>query len=738
MPFELMESRLQPPRIGGRSVVRTGLARSLNGSADAPIVIVGAGPGYGKTTLLAQWIEASESRTAAWVSATSEDNDPIVLLTYVATALDRASRVGEGVFEALASPGASIETKILPRLGRALTRMDVPFVLAIDDFHAITNPLCIDAIATLSEHLPAESQLVLSTRDPSALPLGRLRARALLLELGPQDLRMDGEEARALLAGEGVDAPDEEIDKLIWRTEGWPAGIYLAALSSKAEGSVPGGVGKLTGDDPFVVDFLRSEFLARLGPRERRFLTRTSSLELLSGPLCDAVLESAGSSQMLESLVHSNHFVVALDRDRGWYRCHHLVREMLVAEFARSEPDQVSFLLGRAAEWCAANGQEIAAIAYGQAAGDVDGVAAMMERSIQAVYQSGRSATVQQWLSWLDTHGDLERYPAVAVMGAMFHAANGRPTESDRFAESAKLGSYDGPLPDGSASVESWRALLRAFCCREGVEAMGIDAMLAVEATAPDSSWHPRAVILKGLWALLSGDAEQADDRFADAAEEARNAGAANMIPLALAERALIAIAREEWVRADTLAERAVWAARRSHLEDSAINGLVYAVAARTALRTSHSAAVQEMLQRAQERLPDLTYALAILAVQTRLQMAYIYLELADKGRAQTMLAEIDAILRRRPELGTLPGQVAALRSSISSATRDAAGVWALTAAELRVLPLLATHLTFNEIAKELNLSRNTVKSHAMAVYRKLDVTSRSAAVRRARHVGVI
>jgi LuxR family transcriptional regulator, maltose regulon positive regulatory protein len=736
-PFELLESKLAPPQIAARSVSRTDLLERLNRSTGPPIVVVHAGPGYGKTTLLAQWAGSSRRRFA-WVSAHHEDNDPVVLLAYIAAALDRVSELESNVFEALASPGASVEDKILPRLGHAMARIETPFVLVIDDAHVIENSQCIDAIVALAGHLQNGSRLALSTRDHSMLPLGRLRARGLLLDLSAEELRMENEDARALLGAEGVKASDRDIDELLGRIEGWPAGLYLAALAARTSESRPGGIAKLTGKDRFVVEFLQSEFLASLPPRELEFLTRTSMLELLSGPLCDAVLQSTGSSAILQSLERSNRFVVALDRDGEWYRCHHLVRETLAGELAGSEPDQVSALLARACDWCAAHGQDVAAIRYAQAAGDVHRVATNMERAVLPVYQSGRTATVDGWFSWFEAHGELEEHPAVAVIGAMFQAVAGRPTESDRWAACAERGDRPDPLPDGSESIESWRALLRAIRSRDGVAAMIADATLAVRTVAPDSPWHPLAVVITGISEVLGGASEKADDVFADAAEEARHLAAPDMLPIALAERALIAGGREEWVRADGYAEHAVWAARRSCLEDSAINGLVYAVAARSALRGGRTAAAHDLLAHAERLLPQLTYAIPAPAVQARVEVARTHLELADQSGARTMLSEIDVILRRCRDLGTLEDQAAELRSSLSSADRETPGFSPLTEAELRVLPLLSTHLTFREIGERLYLSRHTVKSHAMSIYRKLGVGSRGAAVERAHEIGLM
>src|SRR3954465_13008127 len=223
LPFELLESKLRPPRTSGRGILRTALVDQLNRASDTPVVMLCAGPGYGKTTALAQWAQSPEQRPFAWVSVDQHDNDPVVLLTYVAVALDRVASIDQGVFEALASPGASVEATVIPRLGAALASMDHPIVLGLDDVHAIGNPRCIDAIVALASHVAEGSQLALSARDGSALPLGTLRTRGLGLELGPRDLPRDEHEARELLSASGLEITDQDVVELVRRTEGWPA-----------------------------------------------------------------------------------------------------------------------------------------------------------------------------------------------------------------------------------------------------------------------------------------------------------------------------------------------------------------------------------------------------------------------------------------------------------------------------------------------------------------------------------
>jgi LuxR family maltose regulon positive regulatory protein len=245
-------------------------------------------------------------------------------------------------------------------------------------------------------------------------------------------------------------------------------------------------------------------------------------------------------------------------------------------------------------------------------------------------------------------------------------------------------------------------------------------------------------MVLLGLATFLGGSVDEADDIFADVVDEAGDLGAPDMVAVALAEHALIAIGRDEWVRADEFAERAIATARHSRRENAALNALAYAVAGRTALHAGRTASAHELLATAQRRLPQLTYALPIPSAQTRLELARAYLTLADQAGARTMLREVDTILRRRPALGSLPVQAAEVQATVSTAGRDAPGASALTAAELHVLPLLTTHLTFREIGARVYLSHHTVKSHAMSIYRKLGVTSRGAAVERARHVGLL
>ena len=736
--FELLESKLRAPHGRDGTVPRTALVGLLEEEWGAiPVVLLSAGPGWGKTTLLAEWATRSQ-RPFAWVSVDENDNDPIVLLTYVATALNRVSPLAPSVFEALASPGVSIEGTVVPRLGVALATMDEPVVLVLDDLHLLDSPVCLDAIAALARHVPDGSQLALSSRGHPALRFGALRARGLALEISPNELSMDEAEARQLLSAAGLELADGEVAELTEHTEGWSAGLYLAALSAKAGGTGIKGLTAFRGDDRFVADYLVSELLSRLPREELRFLTRTAILESMSGPLCDAVLEEGGSAAMLESLAGSNLFLVPLDRSREWYRYHHLFQELLRSELERVEPDLVPRLLSRAADWCEANGQPETAIGYAQAAGDVNRAAWLTVGNGPRVYQSGRVATAERWLSWLEAHGALEQNAAVAVLGALLAAAWGRPAEAERWADAAERGSYEGTLPDGSASIDSWRALLRAQLCRRGAAQMGSDAELAVGTLARGSQFWAHALGLLAISRWLAGEVDEADDLFAEVVEAGLELGGTDLVMVALGERAAIAVGMGAWVHAEEHVDRALGIIRRNAMEEYPTSALAYSVAARVALHGGDGPRAQELLARVQRLRPRLTYGQPYYSVQTRLELARAYLTLADAGGAETMLREIEPILRRQPDLGALPAQVAELRANLKTMRAHAPGASTLTEAELRLLPYLATHLSFREIGERLYVSRHTVKSHAMAVYRKLNVSSRNAAVERARELGLL
>jgi LuxR family transcriptional regulator, maltose regulon positive regulatory protein len=735
--FPILESKLIPAPMRPGIVSRVRLLDWLEASAATPVVAMSAPAGYGKTVLAVEWAKR-DPRPFVWLSIDRHDNDPAVLLTYLAVGLDRVEPIDPGVLDVLASRGASITKTVLPRLGAALASKALAVVVVLDDLQLLNDQEGLDAVAVLVDHLPPGSQLAMLSRGEPPLPLGRWRAEGRLAELGPDELAMDPAEAGSLLAAARVELTDGEVAELTRCSEGWPAALYLAALSIKAQHPRNGAAVGFGGRDRFLVDYLQSVLLAGLSPTEVQFLTRTAVLDRLSGPLCDAVLGTTGSAAVLASLERSNLLVVPLDRQQEWYRYHQLFRELLRGELERSEPELVRELTRRAAKWCAHHGLAEAAVDYAMDAGDADLVARGVEQAAIGVYRSGRLATVQRWFDWFDDHGLIQHYPAVAMLGAWIQALGGHAAAAERWAAAAERGSYEGMLPDGSASIDGWRALLRAKLCRHGVTQMRADAELALTLIPVGSLWRAPAQLLLGISHLLAGELGVADDVLAEAVEVAEDTGATLAASVALAERAILALGRQHWREAETLVEQARSLVIKAHLEDCATSIVVYAAAARVAIHHGKLDQAEWDLARARQLQPQATHALPYYAVQARLELIRAYLALSDVAGAATVLREVYDLLRWRPDLGILRDQANQLRSQLDHLRGDAIGTSPLTTAELRLVPLLATYHTFREIGHSLHLSQHTVKTQALSIYRKLGVSSRGQAVQRVQEIGLL
>ena len=736
--FDLFTGKLRRPLLRPGTVRRSSLIERLARCARRPIVSVVAPAGYGKTTVLAQWAERN-GQAFAWVSVDETDNDPKVLLTYVAKALDAVEPVGERVFDALASPGSSVPGSVIPRLGSAFSSMASPVALVLDDVHVLHNSECRAALSVLADHVPGGSRLVLAGRAEPPLRIARLRAEGKVLEVGPGDLSLTREEAFSLLRNVDLTLGEDDVAELHRRTEGWPAGLYLAALYLKEGGPFGSAAVSFGGDDRLVSEYLESEFLARISRRHRTFLTRTAVLERMCGPLCDAVLDMSGSTAALEDLERSNLLLVPLDGRGDWYRYHHLFRDMLLAELHRQEPGLVPILQRRAAQWYERNREPEEALEYWMKAGEVDSAARLVGALAFLSYQRGRIATVERWLGWLEDRAAMESYPAITVLAAVFCALTGKPAQAERWADVAERVAAATSLPDGSPSIEPWLALIRALLCRDGVEQMRADAELAARTMAPGSFWRITAMMYRAAAHLMAGDLDRADVLFGDVVAEGQAAGIMFGPCIALAERSLLAIASGDWDLGRRYLSEARSLARGGNLEDYPPVTILYAVAARMALHEADRPRAEAELTRAQRLRPGLTYAVPHMAVQARIELARCHLALFDLGAARTLLREADEILVRRPRLGVFVRQAADLRAELSRARGSSAlGASALTTAELRLLPMLSTHLSFREIAEEMFLSRHTVKAEAMSIYRKLGASSRSQAVGRARELALL
>jgi LuxR family maltose regulon positive regulatory protein len=735
-PFEFLESRIHVPTPRAGSISRTALVNKLRAARSIPVATVIGPAGYGKTTLLSQWA-ARDSRPFAWVSIDDRDNDPIVLLRHIAAALGLEEPLPQRLVAALRSPGPSLWSSAIPRLA-ALLRERGPMVLVLDDFSLLRSRASLEAVAALIDDEAEGSTLVLSGRVPPRIALVPLRAGGRLLELGAEELALTRREAKLLLRATGLRLSDTTTTKLIERSEGWAAALYLAALSIRDAKEAGRSPIRFTGEDRYLADYFRSEYLSHLRPGPLRFLRRTSLLDQMSGQLCDAMLDDEGSAQELEKIERANLFLVALDNRRQWYRYHHLFRGLLRRELVEQEPDLVPVLHRRAADWFEANGDPESALEHAYEAGDTDRAAAILVSIALSVYYSGRIGTLERWLRRFEKAGLLERYPAVALLGCGFQLVRGDREQALRWLEMAERGDLTGPMPDGSPSLLPWIRVLRAWLCDAGAKTMLADAEAALCELPEESNWRPGAHVAQGAALHLLDDDEGADDALSQAAASAASCGADETGAIALSLQALLLAARGDHTAAETLATEAGELLTSSGGNGYPARALERATRARILLRNGHWNDARAALAAAQEVRLFLTDSMPWLAVLARLELARGLTTLQDAEAARDVLDEVEEICGRFPGLGRVPAEAQALRRELEALPeRGGATSAGLTRAELRLLPLLATHLSFREIAEELHVSRNTIKTQAISVYRKLGVSSRSEAIAEAHRLGL-
>jgi len=735
-PFDLVEVKLAAPIPRAGTIAKQSAIARLSTSA-APFVTVVAPAGYGKTTLLSGWSEV-DARPFAWVALDGRDDDALVFMRYIAAAIHRVEPLPPAVFDALSGPGGSTWSTRLPRLGRALSGLARPLVLVLDDLHAMASPSCLDVLAALVDYVPAGSLIAIASREAPPLPVGRWRARGQVQEFGVEDLRLDEREAGSLLEAAGVELDARALSSLTDRTEGWPAGLYLAALSFRAGAPRTVGAEGFAGDDRYVAEYFRVELLSRLPASEAEFLLRTSVLERMCGPLCDAVLGTTGSAETLETLARTNGFVVPLDRRGEWYRYHHLFGELLRNELEHSRPDLVRTINRRAMEWCIANEHTEAAVVFGHASGEADTVAGLVGALALPLYYDGRMETLEEWLTWFGDD-DLVRYPALAVYGAWLRALTGQPAEAERWLALADGASAAIPLPDGSATIAPWIATLKAHMMPDGVERALADADAALDQLAADSVWRPTALLARGVAHVLLGATDRATGDVTAAIEQGLETGSAEEVYCGHALLALLAARRGAWAEARERAQAAQAAVEEAGLGAYGTSALSYVATARVALHDARTDDARAALARAHRLRPLLDHGLPWVTVSVGLELTRAHLALGEASAARTILTETERVLELRPQMGSLVEDADELRARVA-ASSGASGAWAmsLTGAELRLLPYLASHLTFPEIAERLFISRNTAKTEAVAVYRKFGVSSRSEAIERAVEVGLL
>jgi LuxR family maltose regulon positive regulatory protein len=737
---ELLWTKLWPPIPRAGLVPRAGLQSLLQAGLQGNLCLLSAPAGSGKTTLLTQWCAVAGADRVAWVSLDEGDNDPTRFWVYVVEALRTVEpSVGTAALAALRRTGADLWRVVLPSLHSELSAVGSPLVLVLDDYHLVTNATCHQTLGFFLDHLPAGVHVALSTRADPPLPLARMRAREELAEVRAAELRFTGEEASALLSGSmGLQLAAEDVQRLTERTEGWAAGLVLAGLSLRGRENPSGFVAAFHGDNRHVADFLGAEVLQRQPEAIRRFLLRTSVLERLSGPLCDAVLETEGSTALLEELERSNLFLVPLDDHREWYRYHHLFAELLRLELGRRDAALLPVLHRRAAAWHRQAGSVEEAIGHTTAAGEFTQAGTLIARHWLTYWRSRRRVTVARWLEGLPEEA-ITAAPPVAFVAAWIGGFSGASKQqTERLLAAAERGGYKGALPEGISSLAFGVALARAVLLYGDVGGAVGAARRALELARPQPSpffWTAQAALGHALY--LSGQPTQARPHLEELVRQVSAAEQPYAVVTALAVLSLIACDEGRDRTAAARAGHAAALAEAHGLSGEPLCGFVHMAVGRALTLHGKLAEADEQLARALELLG--IDSVLVLRAHALLLLASVRHGRGDLPGARALVEQADELIERFADPGMLPALLEqAQRALDSTPRRQVEAATPLSERELAVLRLLPTRLSNREIGRELYVSVNTVRTHIQAVYRKLEVTSRAEAVAHARHLRLL
>jgi LuxR family maltose regulon positive regulatory protein len=746
----LVSTKLRPP-VDRDLVARPELVAALQ--RPARLTIISAAPGAGKTSLLASWYAAEGLDAApAFVAIDEGDNDPTRLWSHIIGALAMVDpAVGKTSLPVLQAGGQGAVRRMLVLLVNELSSTLQPTVLTLDDYHFLRSPEIHDGVGFLVQYLPDHIRMVISTRSTPPLPLAVLRAHGELIELGTADLRFSVAETAALMSSvPGIALNPDEVSRLWERTEGWAAGLYLAALSLRGRHDPHEFVTRFAGDDRHVVDFLGSEVLQGQPPPVRDFMLRTSILDRLRADVCTAVAGIPDASQLLEQIERSNLFLVPLDSTRTWYRYHHLFAQLLRLELEASEPGLVPELHRRAARWLSDAGSVTDAIRHTIAAGDHQDAAELIARHWNPFVQMAQDATVAGWLAALP-----ERVAAadarLCVAGAITDLSMHRLASAEQWLAKAERVEAAGPLYDGFSSIATGIAIGRAILAQNLGDIPGTaESAARVLALEPaPSSWRAVAHALCGIARRWQGDVLEAEQQLREGVDLARAAGtpAAMTVVYGLGHLAALEADREEWDQARAYADEALEAGANFGIVEHYVCGLAQIVLGMRAVHDQDWATAEGLLRKGIDLARrgaephDAAYGHLALAITRQCT--------GDPDGAGESMRQAEQLLNSCLSPATLlPRLVAQTSRRVYSTSGSLAkpqpgsappppSLDSLSVRELSVLRLLDSTLSQREIAESLYVSINTVKTHTSSIFRKLAVTNRRDAVVAARNLGL-
>ena len=701
------------------------------------LVLLAAPPGFGKTTLLAQWREV-DGRAFACLSLDSGDNDPVTFWTYIIQAIRHAApEWGAAALSALREPRADVVDAVVPAVLRELEAIGEELFLVLDDYQEITNRICHDSLSYFLERAPSNVTLVVSTRSDPPIPMGRLRALEELLELRAADLSFTEAESAIFLNGIlHLGLATETLGALHERTEGWPVGVHLAAMSLSQEADPEGFVARFGGANRHIVDYLTEVVLDTLDEKRHQFLLETSVLGTMSGPLCDAATGRQGSAEVLVELERANLFLIPLDDRREWYRYHELFADVLRNQLLQSDPELAGAVHQRASEWLGPEGYRYEAVRHAVAANALESASALVLEDWRPSLEQDDAVAILRQLEELP-RTDVEGDARLAVVRAWALSALNRREESLAALESAESARVERPMPCG-LPFEAATALTRA-CFPWGDAARMLVAAERASELLSDTFSIGRPVSLLALgWARrLTGESEAAREPLEQAAFLAARSNQWLVAGIARAMLARISLEADDDVDVAVAAARRALSTLEVHgVADKPGAGIAHVALGAALARRSELEEAGKLLDRGVANLRARGQPLDI--ADALLVSAPVRRALEAPAPARAMLEEARKLLATCPDPGVLSARLVEVARALTPAHRRIEGDSDLTERELEVLRYLAEGLSKREIGKELFLSFNTIHSHTKSIYQKLRVSSRQDAIARAQELGAL
>ena len=733
---ELIGAKTQVPRARTGSLERERLLGPLMSATETSIVVVRAPAGSGKTTLLAHWASLDRAQDFAWVSLEETDNDTVAFWRHIVGALGTvAPEAMARATQLVKRPSPDVAGQVIPAVLSGLAEWDPPVVLVLDDFQSITDRACHDSVRQFIRGLTLAYRctVVVSSRSEPTLNLAKLTIEGQALTFSEVDLAFTATEVAQLLARHGV-RPGDVVPQLLADTQGWATGVHL---------SIDRGASTDLRRQPrdwrdLIHEFFVQEVLDPMDAADRDFLHQCSILTTLSPDICEAVTGSTGAGRRLAALSKSNVLITLVDPSSQTYRLHQLLRDALERDLREADLEALDRVHSLAAAWFVDNDRPVEAVEHALRVSSPALAADMIARCWFDTILTGNLTTVERWLEQFDDT-ELREFPFMLIAAAWTAGFGGDWAAAWRYSKASRGLTVDSTAPDGTASFESASALMVAGLGLDGIAEVRAQAQVAYRLEGPDSRWRPLAAALLGAASLATGRNDEARSTLSDAATAIT--GPAGVATYAMGQLAVLEATEGRWIQAERISHQAIEEIERLGLENLVSSGAAYVMYAAAAAHRGDTAIARRRLRGLNALLPSLSTAMPFDAFQIHLLIAETNAAIGDK-RSAALHAET---AQRHQELlsdaGVFEGRLTALMTEKppeTETTLSPSTPPALTLRELDVLTLLPTALSLREVGDRLYVSRDTVKTYVTRIYRKLGVSSRSAAITRATDLGLL